>query len=249
MWRPAPPLRVGVDVAPPPPLCCGVPGDPTFEGFEVDLMHAVANRLERPLTFRAWLWTELLQRLQRDELDVICTAATITSERERLFLFSRPYLQTRLAVISRREKPVQQLLGFSGRVGVRAGTPAEMYVVERSVQHLRLHFNEEIYHALDRGQLDAVVDDLPIGAWFTAQLPALQISPLVGTETQYGLVLRGDSAMLKAALDEAIGAIFDDGTYARLYKRWLKTLVGDACDVTIGLIGARNVADQPVRQP
>jgi ABC-type amino acid transport substrate-binding protein len=227
------PLRVGVDAAPPPPLCYGVPGGQAFEGFEIDLMHALATRLERPLTFHASLWTELLQGLQVGEIDMICTAATITSERERLFLFSRPYLKTRLAVISRREKPVQELRGFGGPVGVRAGTPAELYVVERSVPPLRFHFNEEIYRALERGQLDAVVEDLPIGAWFTAASPALQISPLDGTETEYGLVLRRGSATLKVTLDEAIGAIVDDGTYARLYERWLKPLVGDACDATM----------------
>jgi hypothetical protein len=64
-----------------------------------------------------------------------------------------------------------------------------------------------MYHWLDQARLDAVIDDLPIGAWFAASLPALQISPLDATETQYGLVLRRDSAALKTALDEAIGAI------------------------------------------
>jgi polar amino acid transport system substrate-binding protein len=243
--RPALPMRVGVDAAPPPPLCYGVPGGPAFEGFEVDLMQAVANRLERALTFRASLWTELLQQLQRGELDLICTAATITSERERLFLFSRPYLRTPLAVISRRQQPVRELLAVGGRVGVRAGTPAEVYVVDRNVQPLRFHFNEEMYHWLDQARLDAVIDDLPIGAWFAASLPALQISPLDATETQYGLVLRRDSAALKTALDEAIGAIIDDDTYARLYQRWLKPLLGDACDLTAGIVGVCDAAQRP----
>jgi ABC-type amino acid transport substrate-binding protein len=90
-----------------------------------------------------------------------------------------------------------------------------------------------------------VIDDLPIGAWFAASLPALQISPLDATETQYGLVLRRDSAALKTALDEAIGAIIDDDTYARLYQRWLKPLLGDACDLTAGIVGVRDAAQRP----
>ena len=44
MSKPRSALRVGVDAAPPPPLCYGVPGDPEFKGFEVDLMHALAER-------------------------------------------------------------------------------------------------------------------------------------------------------------------------------------------------------------
>jgi ABC-type amino acid transport substrate-binding protein len=235
MSEPLSALRVGVDAAPPPPLCYGVPGDPKFKGFEVDLMHALAERMERPLTFHAWLWTELLERLQADELDLICTAATITPERQRQFLFSAPYLRTRLAVISRRDEAVVGLSGFSGRVGVREGTPAEAHAVGCGVQPLRFHFNEEIYRALEERTLDAVVDDLPIGAWFARQAVALQLASLDGTDAQYGLAMRRDAPELKAALDRAMRSAIIEGTYSGLYQRWLKALVGDACDVTAGM--------------
>jgi polar amino acid transport system substrate-binding protein len=232
MSTPLSALRVGVDAAPPPPLCYGVPGDPEFKGFEVDLMHALAEQLERPLTFHASLWTELLDRLQAGQLDLICTAATITPERERQFLFSAPYLRTRLAVISRRDEAVVGLTGFSGRVGVREGTPAETHATNCGLQPVRFHFNDEVYLALEEGTLDAVVDDLPIGAWFARQAAALQLASLDGTDAQYGLVIRRDAPELKAALDRAMRSVIIEGTYSRLYERWLKALVGDACDVT-----------------
>ncbi len=235
MSKPLSPLRVGVDAAPPPPLCCGVPGDPEFKGFEVDLMHALAERLERPLAFHASLWTELLERLQADQLDLICTAATITPERERQFLFSAPYLRTRLAVISRRDGTVVGLTGFSGRVGVREGTPAEAYAVDCGVQPLRFHFNEEVYRALEERTLDAVVDDLPIGAWFARRSAAFQLASLDGTDAAYGVVMRHDAAELSAALDWVMRSAIIDGTYAELYDRWLRALVGDACDVTASM--------------
>jgi ABC-type amino acid transport substrate-binding protein len=195
-------------------------------------MHALAERLERPLTFHASLWTELLERLQADQLDLICTAATITPERERQFLFSAPYLRTRLAVIARPDEAVVGLTGFSGKVGVREGTPAEAYVVDCGVQPLRFHFNEEVYRALEERTLGAVVDDLPIGAWYARQAAALQLASLDGTDAQYGLVMRRDAPELKAALDRAMRSVIIEGTYSRLYESWLKALVGDACDVT-----------------
>lgn len=229
----SPPLRVGVDAAPPPPLCFGLPGDPDFKGFEVDLMRTLADRLQRRLTFEASLWTDLLDRLETSRLDLVCTAATITPERERRFLFSAPYLRTELAVICRRREAVVSLAGFDGRVGVRAGTPAEAYAAARDVEVSRFHFNEEVYRALEDRALDAVVDDLPIGAWFAAQSPALRVgAPLDGTDARYGLVLARDAAALKAAVDAAIGSAVEDGEYASLYNRWLSELVGGACDIT-----------------
>ena len=229
----APPLRVGVDSAPPPPMCFGVPGSPEFRGFEVDLVNTLAARLQRPLHCEASLWVDLLERLTSGDLDVVCTAATITPERERRFRFSRPYLRTQLALMCRRDRPVSTLSGFAGRLGVRPGTPAEAYGVSHAPALSRFHFNTEVYQALEERSIDAVVDDLPIGAWFAAQSPMLRVgAPLDGTDAVYALVLSKEAAALKLAVDAALGAMFDDGTYARLYDAWLTAVVGDACDVT-----------------
>jgi ABC-type amino acid transport substrate-binding protein len=228
----ASPIRVGVDAAPPPPMCFGVPDDPDFKGFEIDLLRTLGERLRRELIFEASLWTDLLVRLEAGHLDLVCTAATITPEREQRLLFTAPYLRTQLALISRRDKPIVTLTAIDGRVGVRAGTPAEAYATDRGVERSRFHFNDEVYRALEARSLDVVVDDLPIGAWFAAQSPGLHVSAsLDGTEARYGIVLRRDAVPLKSALDQAMAAAIADGTYARLYDRWLRDLVGDACDV------------------
>jgi glutamine transport system substrate-binding protein len=230
----APPLRVGVDAAPPPPLCFGVPGDRDFKGFEVDLLRAVAARLSRELAWVASLWTELLETLQHGELDAVCTAATITPEREQRFAFSLPYLRTQLALICHGERPVSTLTGFEGHIGVRPGTPAEAYAERSGARVSRFHFNEEIYRALAERSLDVVVDDLPIGAWFAAQSAELRIgATLEGTGAMYGVVFARDAVALKAEFDGVLRSLLADGTYARLYDAWLKPLVGAACDVTV----------------
>lgn len=230
---PSSPLRIGVDLAPPAPLCFGVPGTPEFKGFEVELLHALSIRLERPPSFEVSLWTELLDRLESGHIDLVCTAATITPERERRFLFSTPYLRTQLVLICRRDRIVTELARFDGRVAVRPGTPAETYATRHGARLSTMHLNEEIYRALEEGSADAVIDDLPIGAWFAAQSPALHVGArLAGTDALYGLVCARDAVALKHGLDAALGAMFRDGTYAELYDTWLAPVVGRACDVT-----------------
>lgn len=227
------PLRIGVDAAPPGPLCLGVPGEVTFAGFEVDLMHALGDRLGRPVVFDALRWTELLAKLDTADLDLVCTAATITPERARRFLFSTPYLRTQLALICRRDHVVTGLEGGSVRVAVRPGTPAEAYATRHRAEASTFHMNTEIYHALEEGSVDAVIDDLPIGAWFAAQSASLHMGArLPGTDALYGLVLARDNQPLKGAIDAALQTLFQDGTYARLYDAWLVSLVGRACDIT-----------------
>lgn len=234
------PLRVGVDTAPPPPMCFGLPGTNAFTGFEVDLLDSLAARLARDLAFEASLWTELLARLNAGDLDLVCTAATITPEREERLLFSRPYLRTALALVCRRDCPIATLEGVSGLVGARANTPAEAYALARTTRLSTFHFNTDAYRALEDGTLDAVVDDLPIGGWFAAQSRALLVGAQVpGTEAEYGLVFARSQTALKRAFDSALVDLVQTGIYGRLYEQWMAPVVGDACDIRGAPAGAK----------
>lgn len=247
-----PPLRIGVDLAPPPPMCYGLPGEPDFVGFEVDLLQAIGARLGRAITAEAALWAELLERLDTHTLDLICTAVTITPERETRFAFSRPYLATGLTIVSRRderEPPASpEALGAlpsSARIGARINTPAER-LARRAAGNggahvATFHHNDEVYAALRSGSVAAVVDDWPIGAWFAAQRAADAVTPaaalvahgiIPGTEARYGLAMRRDDAGLVAAVNGALDAIISDGTYASAYRAWMWPFVGNTCDVT-----------------
>jgi polar amino acid transport system substrate-binding protein len=74
-------LSIGVDASAPLPLHSD-PRLPAFEGFEVDLMKSVANRLGVQVSYKNALWSELLDYLVEARVDMICTASTITKERK-----------------------------------------------------------------------------------------------------------------------------------------------------------------------
>ena len=61
----------------------------TFEGFEVDLMKLISDRLGLKLTYEVSLWKDILQNLQEGTIDVICSAVTVTPERKHFLDFSR----------------------------------------------------------------------------------------------------------------------------------------------------------------
>lgn len=241
-WRGGarPRLRVGVDLAPPPPMCFGLPGEATFVGFEVDLLQAIGARLDRTLACEAALWADLLERLETDALDLICTAVTITPERLERFRFSVPYLDTGLTLVSPRTRPVATRAALAAapapRVGARINTPAERLArasVGAGGVVSTFHHNEEVYRALGDGALDVVIDDWPIGAWFAAQSPDLAATGIVdGTAAHYGLAMRRDDAALAEAVNATLAELFADGSYAASYRRWMVPIVGESCEVT-----------------
>lgn len=221
-------------------MCFGLPGEPSFTGFEVDLLQALSARLGRTLEADASLWAALLERLESDALDLICTAVTITPERTERFRFSAPYLDTGLTLVSPRARPLDSLAALrtaaAPRIGARVNTPAERLARDAagaSAVVSTFHHNDEVYRALSHDALDVVIDDWPIGAWFAAQSSGLAASGIIeGTAAQYGLAMRRDDRALAEAVDAALAALIADGAYAASYRRWMTPIVGESCDVT-----------------
>jgi glutamine transport system substrate-binding protein len=217
-------LVVGVDESPPPPLCFGLPGTPDFRGFEVDLLQALAARLDLDLRCRSALWSVALAELQAGGLDMICTAATITPDRQRVVDFSDPYFETELALIVRRDRPVRWPAELTGRtIGVRVATTAEEFVRAQNLPAAvrTFDFNVDAYQALRDGQVDVVVDDQPIGAHFARTQDGLALgAPLPGTGFQYGLVFAKGNDQLRSAVNGALAGLRADGEWERIYRRW-----------------------------
>jgi ABC-type amino acid transport substrate-binding protein len=74
-------LKVGLDFAAPIPLHTDI-SKGHFEGFEVDLMSKIANELKFELEHSISYWKDILENLKNRKVDVICSAATKTIERE-----------------------------------------------------------------------------------------------------------------------------------------------------------------------
>jgi ABC-type amino acid transport substrate-binding protein len=218
-------VTVGVDASPPPPLCFALPDAPGFQGFEVDLLAAIAERLRVELRWRAALWSEILAALRAGHLDMICTAATITPERTAIVQFSDPYLTTRLALVTRAERPIGRAEDLRGCVvGVRVATVAEDFVRARAqaAAVTTYDLNVDTYQALRDGRVDAIVDDWPIADHFARAVAGLGTAlPISGTDFSYGLVFAPGSDALRAAMNRALAALRADGTWERLSRRWI----------------------------
>jgi polar amino acid transport system substrate-binding protein len=218
---PEPVVTVGLDASPPPPLHTGHPG----EGFEVDLLKAIAERAGFQIRYQSALWSELTQRLADHKLDMICTAATITEERRQIVDFSEPYLEYELALVVGRDRTdIQGVADLAGKsVGVRVATTAEQFA-RRCFTASRLqfyHFNTEAYSALAEGTLDAVVDDFPIAKGFENLLPKVRVAfTIEGTKSHYGIMFARGSDELRRVVDQALRALRQDGTYDALYRKW-----------------------------
>jgi L-cystine transport system substrate-binding protein len=219
-------LLVGVDHAPPAPLCFGLPGTPDFRGFEIDMLGDIAGRLGVTLRFTSALWSAILADLQAGRIDLICAAATITEERRLTVSFTDPYLESSLALATRSDDAGADPGQLGGRrVGVRVATVAEEYVrghcASGRVETFDLNVRQ--YEALRDRDVDVVVDDAPIAAHFARSVAGLRLGPrIAGTAYQYGIVVAHGNDRLRTALNRALEDMRRAGVLEELQRRWLE---------------------------
>jgi len=219
-------LTVGIDASPPPPLHMGEPGSLEFSGFEVDLVAGIASDLGLEVRYRSVLWSDMLAELEQGRLDVVCTAATISSDRAARVAFSAPYLDIQLAVVARPDGPIRTIDDLRGKhLGVRVATTAAEYAWRHArARRITVYdMNADVYAAVAARDVDAVVDDSPIASWFVRHVPDLAVTSLIpGTEAQYALMLARENVTVREAVDDALSRIRRNGQYKAMYLRWME---------------------------
>ncbi len=157
---------------------------------------------------------------------------SITEKRKQAVDFSSPYYDVSQAVVTTKGSKadgvttIADLKGLT--LGAQVGTTsldAINEVVAPSKQPRVYNSNNDAVKALENGQIDALVTDLPTAFFMAAaqldkgsivgQLPAGG-----GTPEQFGLVLDKDSP-LTACVSQAVDALKADGTLDQLVDQWL----------------------------
>jgi ABC-type amino acid transport substrate-binding protein len=215
-------LKVGLDFAAPIPLHTDYSSG-KFEGFEVDLMKAISKELNLELNYTVSYWKNILRQLQNGQIDVICSAAIITADRQKVLDFSSPYLDFRLCLVCNKNNLFSPNSLENKIIGVRTKTEAEKYLKNNfpTTQLDTADINNELYDKLSKGELDALVDDSPIAGGYIKQNSKLSVCHfLPNTSSQYAIALRKDNTDLKNSLDNVIDKLQQNGFLKDIKNKW-----------------------------
>jgi polar amino acid transport system substrate-binding protein len=157
---------------------------------------------------------------------------SITEQRKQAVDFSSPYYDVSQAVVTTKGSKaagattVADLKGLT--LGAQVGTTsldAINTVIAPSSKPRVYNSNNDAVRALENGQIDALVTDLPTAFYMAAaQLDKGKIVGQLpsggGTPEQFGLVLDKDSP-LTTCVSKAVDALKADGTLDKLVTQWL----------------------------
>lgn len=109
------------------------------------------------------------------------------------------------------------------KIGVQSGTTGEAWAKENIPGATIVPFKTatEAFSALQAGNVDAVVNDLPVTAYLVKDTSrGLKIVEEIPTGEQYGFGVSKDNPKLTEALNWGLAKAKSDGTYDEVYKKW-----------------------------
>ena len=210
-----------------------------FEGFDVDIIEYIANEIDPNITvvFHDVAWSAILAGLALGDYDVICSAMTITPEREEEADFSRWYYKSTQAVMVTMDNPasistVEDINSTDVIVGFQSVTTSEWYLTDEDAPIVAtLNGYDTItlaIAALNTGLVDVVVGDYaPLKAGQNVNPDNFAIIDTFSPE-DFGIACQNGSTSLKAAIDAELDILLgtDEAnptwstTYSNIYKKW-----------------------------
>ena len=202
-----------------------------LEGFEVDLIAALAGEIGLVPRFQQGQWDHLLENLRRGDMDVVINGYEWSPDRAESFLATRPYYLYELQVIAREADGFASWSdvlergrggGRRPRVAVLAGSMAERFARKAGdrVEVITLPGTIEALRGLEQGRFEATVQDLPAARFYRPEFPDLALVGPPMERGEYVLYIRPGHEALRDAIDRAILALGDSGELRRIYEHW-----------------------------
>jgi polar amino acid transport system substrate-binding protein len=215
-------------------------GDDNFDvpesgtGFEGALVYALAAELgfsDDQVTFLRTGFDEAIAPGPK-EWDFNIQQYSITEDRDEVVDFSDPYYETQQALVTFPDSPYAEADSIDDLkdavLGAAIGTTSLDFaenVIQPDTQVSVYDENVDVEAAMNAGQIDGLVVDLPTAYFITAvQVEGSVIAGVFEAQAespdQFGLLFEEGNPLVEC-VNEALATLRDDGTLAALEEEWL----------------------------
>jgi polar amino acid transport system substrate-binding protein len=216
-------------------VCSDIPYAPfdvmdgeTFTGFDGDLVNEIATGLDLELVVQDSGFDGLQSglALNSNQCDMVASAMTITEEREANLDFTEGYYDSEQSLLVPSDSDIASIDDLEGKsVGVQQGTTGKSYTEENAPEGtdiISFPSDAEMFSAIKAGQVDALLQDLPVNLEHTKG-GDFEIVEQYSTDEQYGFAVREGNTELRDAINEQLTELRDNGTYDEIYGEYFST--------------------------
>jgi polar amino acid transport system substrate-binding protein len=191
-------------------------------GFDVDITKAIAEKLGIKLDYQNTAWDGMFPAVAAHKFDMVISSITITDDRKKEMDFSDPYYNADQSAIIKKDAGIDSAEKLNGKkIGVQIGTTGE--IEAKKITSATIQTYDDIIMAfedLQAGRVDAIICDSPVGDYYTVKNPGFVIGFKIVTNEFYGMGFAKDTPDLVKAVNTALAAIKEDGTYKTIFETW-----------------------------
>ncbi|MFF4491900.1 transporter substrate-binding domain-containing protein [Streptomyces sp. NPDC001544] len=203
--------------------------DGKVQGFDVSLIDLVAKDLgvKQAIVDTPFENFKTGAFLNSGQCDLAAAGMTITAERKKNVDFSDPYFNATQAVLVDKKSGINSLADVKAKgkkLGAQAQTTGEDYVKKQGYDPVSFESSDAVLNGLRTGQVQAVVIDYPVvQGWLKDKANAARFKVVdnINTGEQYGFTVKKGNTKLRAAINKALADAKADGTYKKLYEKWI----------------------------
>jgi ABC-type amino acid transport substrate-binding protein len=202
-----------------------------YEGFDIDVARAVAQRLNKKLVFKdLGSMTSLMMALDQQNIDAIIWGVSITQQRLQKYamIHYQGAVTDAYPLIFWDTVPadVHTLADMTGRIVCVEPSSSQSAVLERYTDIIIVPVDkvDDALLNLQYGKADAALLDPVIAKKFVKKFPEIKVLAIpLAPEDQMqgvGIVINKNNTTLSTGMQRVVDALKTDGTLAQLEQKW-----------------------------
>ncbi|MFJ6215266.1 glutamate ABC transporter substrate-binding protein [Streptomyces sp. NPDC092296] len=209
------------------------PASGNFEGFDIDLVHAIADAiLGEPgaeVQFKTVPTAKRWDAIKSGDVDLIVRTVSIACDRLGDVAFSTPYFEAGQQIIVPRSsgaRTVDQALHGKTVCAADGSTAQDELKRDAHGATVRLVDNQlDCLVLMQLGKVDATMTDNALGAGQVAQDPTVHLIGEPLTDEPYGVAMKKSDTDLVARVNQVLED-YRHGGWQRSYHHWLEPYLG-----------------------
>ena len=205
------------------------PLDGQIEGFDIDMIRAVANAIfgsPDKVEYKAISDTQRIPDLRSGAVDIVAHTMTITCARLKQVAFSSVYFDAAQRVLVLKNSPARSLADLSGqKVCATAGSDSLAVIAAARAIPVAVPYWTDCLVLLQQGDVAAISTDDSILAGLHAQDPWTKLIGPRLTDEPYGLAISTQHPDFVLFVNAVLQQVRTDGQWAASYARWIGTPV------------------------
>ena len=198
--------------------------DGSFEGIDVEIAGAIAEKLGLELQIDDMEFDAALLAVQQGKSDIVMAGVTVTDERKQVMDFTDSYSTGVQVIIVPEGSDIQSVDDLEGHsIGTQRGTTGNIYCEDEFGAENVITYDNGLTatQALVNGQIDCIVIDSNPANEFVKANEGLMILETEYAVEDYAIGVSKDNAALTDAINKAMQELKDDGTIQSIVDKYI----------------------------